>query len=232
MSVILRRRADIGSFPVASVITLTQSGAWQVPDGVSRIEVFLVGGGGGGAGNGQNTSNPGNGGNGGAVVTGVMDVTPGDEIAVVIGAGGRGGDAKRDASNASDGGITSFGALSAAGGYKGLNKQQGAQPLQEGAKRGGTGGYPGEPGEDGQECPFEGVEGKYGAAGGGGSRSASSSPPGGSGGETGGGNGGQLTAGTDGTFYGSAGGGGADREGYITLRGGNGYQGVVIIKIV
>ncbi len=108
--------------PVPNIQLFTSgTGTWTVPAGVTSILVLLVGGGGGGGGGGtSNTNFTGGGGGGGTLLTPAgfqhLSVTPGQEIAYSIGAGGAGGAA---ASVGGDGGTTTFGALSAAGGMGG-----------------------------------------------------------------------------------------------------------------
>ena len=93
--------------------TFTSSGTFTVPDGVTRIDVFCVGGGQGGGAGGKYSSSlshyAGSGGCGGFTTTKKsISVTPGAKYAVTVGAGGT----QRGA-----GGTSSFGSLcSAAGG--------------------------------------------------------------------------------------------------------------------
>lgn len=61
------------------------SNNWTVPSGITQIRVWLVGGGGGNA----NTTSS-NGGSGG-IVSGILDVTPGEILTIVVGAGGTAG---------------------------------------------------------------------------------------------------------------------------------------------
>jgi hypothetical protein len=81
----------------------TADGTFTVPNGVTKVWVSLWGGGGGG-----HTGSSGCGGNG--IYRCLVDVTPGDAIAVVVGAGG--------ATNVS-GEASSFGALAVSGGAAG-----------------------------------------------------------------------------------------------------------------
>ena len=76
------------NYSVAKSATFTQSNTynWTVPAGVTSVSVLCVGGGGSGGGG----SNAGCGGGGGAMVWGNnISVTPGESIAIVVGAGGR-----------------------------------------------------------------------------------------------------------------------------------------------
>lgn len=94
--------------------TITQTGTWTVPSGWWRIQYAVIGAGGaGGAGissTGDESRRGGGGGGSGYMVTGTMDVAPGQQILAVVGAGTTG-----------DGGSSSFGSVTAAGGSKGLD---------------------------------------------------------------------------------------------------------------
>ena len=93
----------------------TASGSWTVPTGVTKVWVTMIGGGGGGAGTG---SYLGEAGKHGAVTDQILSVTAGASVSYTIGAGGAGG-AAGGGNNGDVGNATSFGALSAAGGYFG-----------------------------------------------------------------------------------------------------------------
>lgn len=117
----------------------TANGNFTVPAGVTKLFVSLVGGGGGGAG--ALSGAPyfgGGGGSGGVKYRNPISVTPGQVIAVTIGAGGAGGIGSALGgtyanSNGTAGGTTSFGALlSASGGGGGF--------CQSGHANGGTAG--------------------------------------------------------------------------------------------
>jgi uncharacterized repeat protein (TIGR02543 family) len=72
------------------ITTFTEgSGTWTVPEGVSAVDVLVVGGGGAGLGFG------GGGGGGGFHETLAYPVTPGSNIAVAVGAGGAGGESRQ-----------------------------------------------------------------------------------------------------------------------------------------
>lgn len=105
----------------------TGNGNFTVPAGVSRLFVSLVGGGGGGAGSLSGAPyTGGGGGSGGVKYRAPIAVTPGQVIAVTIGAGGGAGIGSSvggtySNSNGSSGGTSSFGALlSASGGGGGF----------------------------------------------------------------------------------------------------------------
>lgn len=108
-------------------LTFTSSSAvtWTVPDGVTSVDALLVGGGGAGgmavtSGDGGTDNGSGGGGGGGDVtlVTG-KNVTKGDSLQVVAGAGGAGRDTSNTQGNGLPGSATSLGSDSAAGGLGG-----------------------------------------------------------------------------------------------------------------
>lgn len=90
------------------------NGSWTVPDGITGVDVLVVGGGGGGGYDG------GGGGGGGQVIEyrGVT-VTPGESIPIVIGLGGRGGFSKAPGENKGLSGQKSSFGNNIAGGGKG-----------------------------------------------------------------------------------------------------------------
>src|SRR5690606_31347103 len=96
-----------------SPAVITSSGNFITPEGVTSINVLLVGGGGGGT-----SGHNGGGGSGLITVATSMTVTPATSIPVIIGAGGSGAQQVEDSIQVgiSSGGTTSFGALTAAGG--------------------------------------------------------------------------------------------------------------------
>ena len=71
---------------VKNVITFKNVGVtfWQVPAGVTSVEVLVVGGGGGGG-----QDNGGGGGGGGVISNTNYSVTPGAQLKVVVGYGGQ-----------------------------------------------------------------------------------------------------------------------------------------------
>ncbi|WP_434510073.1 beta strand repeat-containing protein [Desulfitobacterium sp. AusDCA] len=81
---------------------------WTVPDGVNRVLVGIYGAGGAGGPSGYNGNGTGGGG-GGAFGGASVNVTPGQQITVVVGVGG----------TTSDGGNSSFGSLTVDGGKAG-----------------------------------------------------------------------------------------------------------------
>ncbi len=122
---------DDGSSVVASPgsgsQTFTSSGTFTVRSGVTRLLVEMWGSGGGGGG-GTPSTYYGGGGGGGAYILALVDVSPLSSIPVTIGVGGAGG---AQATAGSPGGSTIFGTLSAGGG-------QGGQP-QTGSSNGASG---------------------------------------------------------------------------------------------
>ncbi len=99
-------------FSRMQVFTASQN--WSVPAGISRVKVRLVGGGGGGGG-GQGSFGGGGGGAGG-YAEGIFPMTPGDQIAITVGAGGQGSAA---GTQAEAGMPSTFGNLAGATGGQG-----------------------------------------------------------------------------------------------------------------
>ena len=175
-------------------------GTYNVPSGVTTVDVLLVGGGGGGGGQ-YYRGGGGGGGGGGIKYIQNVPVTPYGTIAITIGAGGVGGS---PSSNGSTGGTTTFGNNSVAGGKGGGSTsgkdQQGALGGITGA--GNTFGYGGRgqgdyttyrehtdasPGNNGENGYYFELTQEY-FAGGGGGGSCSNTPT--VGGKGGGGRGG------------------------------------------
>ena len=111
---------------------ITSSTTWTVPNGINQVQVFLVGGGGGGGYNAGmwDEEHSGYGGGGGYTTTKTVSVTPGQQIPIVIGAGGRG----YLRQSGDDGSATSFGSVIAQGG------RYGSWRLLSGTSNGGSGG--------------------------------------------------------------------------------------------
>lgn len=128
----------------AGYVIFTTSQIWTVPDGIKNVHVFCVGGGGGGGNGGfySGFSLGGGGGAGGYTKTWLnVPVTPNQQIAIVVGAGGAGGVKLDKTPKASDGGTSSFGSLIANGGGGGYNGSWDRTRDNKGA--GGTGGSAG-----------------------------------------------------------------------------------------
>ena len=103
------------------------SATFVVPNGISQILGVVIGGGGGGASAADGSSYYGFGGAGGGYAQGVIDVTPGQSIAVTIGAGGAGGASNN--ANGSSGATSSLGSfLSSTGGGAGLYNSGSSPP--------------------------------------------------------------------------------------------------------
>ncbi|WP_313069726.1 glycine-rich domain-containing protein [Lacrimispora sp.] len=99
----------------------TTSTTWTVPNGVNQVEVFCVGGGGGGGDGSYDTtgSATGSGGGGGYTITQTTNVSPGQQIPIIIGSGGV-GYLGGSYSLQRNGSPTYFGSIVAKGGYGGL----------------------------------------------------------------------------------------------------------------
>ena len=222
-----------------TVVGLT---TWRAPCDTTEVEYLVVAGGGGGFGGWY-----GGGGGAGGLLKGIMSVSPGITYEVTVGAGGAGGPINNngmrgatssfayiiakgggygDSGNGGSGGggyNGSGGAGTSGQGHKGGN---GNSSCGYGSDTGGGGGGAGVAGGDSPACNAGGVGGAglansitgtsvYYAGGGGGA-------PGGAGGTGGGGSGNGNSA----TYYGGGGGGATGGA----TKGGDGYQGVVIIR--
>jgi len=189
----------------ASMQVFTSSGNFVVPNGVTAVRVTVVGGGGAG---GYHSTMPSGGGGAGARASGVVSgLTPGQVIAVTVGAGGA---APTAYANGNNGGASSFGSYVTAGGGVGGNGGTAANFANAGgaggvayggqlniggsigtdsivvACRGGDGGGPGN--GRGASGPLSGIAAaSYGGGGGGGGCSSGASPAGAPGGAGGGG---------------------------------------------
>lgn len=209
-----------GGLTKKEIQRFTSSGRFTVPDGVTEIDVYLVGGGGGGGEEGS--YGPSGAGGGGYCKLDTFAVTPGTSYTVTIGAGGAEG---------RNGGSSSFGnLLTAAGGQSPYRSTYGGNGGSGGGAAetstdghcGGAGGVAGGKGEDGSAAggagggnteytpvnPYDGIA--YGCGGGGGSRSGAGGLGGGCcGGIGGGGNGpGRESTATSGGIGGGGGGSG------------------------
>lgn len=208
--------------------TLTTSGNFTVPAGVTELCISAVaGGGGGGSGGGGDSSffggGGGSGGAGESIVKRKFAVTPGTVINITIGSGGGGSIASTATGSApTAGGNTVIGSLiTLHGGQPGINAGNG----QNTAPGGGYGqGFP---------------TGSYGGDGslntGSGNGAPGASSPFGGGGGAGRAGTDQGTDGTAGSGYGSGGGSGGGKYGTAPLtarggNGGNGAPGIVMIE--
>lgn len=182
------------------------TGNFTVPAEVTRIKVTVTAGGGGGAGCAANSAG-GGGGAGGTAIESIA-VTPGDVIAVTIGAGGAGG--ASGSNNGTTGSASGFGAFcSALGGIGGTATGAGGQGNSA------TGGTINIQGGDAADALL------------------GATPRGGGGGASfwgGGGRGGASpTGGVAGQAYGAGGGGAYDNIG-TPAPGGAGAPGVVVVE--
>lgn len=143
------------------------SGNWTVPAGVYVVWITAIGG--GGAGSTVATTTPGGGGGGAGEyqVRVPYYVTPGASIAYAVGAKGVG---VTTAGTGANGGLTSFGPYSLAGGHGGASSGVGGQG---GGRLAGAGGATGAPGGAGANATTEGVFTSAGASGGGGGSTVS-----------------------------------------------------------
>jgi len=118
-----------GGSGVLNQQVFTSSGSFTVPAGITKVYVWVFGGGGGGSGSsytdfGYVAGTGGPGGSGQALITGL---TPGQVITVTVGSGGNGGNGAFYSfpSNGTAGGTTSFGSYaSATGGGAGVAIEQ------------------------------------------------------------------------------------------------------------
>lgn len=144
-----------------AIFTAPGSHNWTVPEGVSQVCAVAIGGGGGGGGifTPSVTSVGSGGGGGGLCYTNNVSVTPGDEVAVIVGKGGRGEEAS---ASPEAGGTSSFFALISA--YGGKRQLRDPSKRNEGGQgEGGTNFQGGSGGNNFQERKLAGGGG--GAAG-------------------------------------------------------------------
>ena len=214
------------SLVCATTVTISSSGNWTAPAGVTSVTVEAWGGGGAGGGA---TTNPGKGGGGagGQYARKVLTVTPGSVYAVVVGTGGNG-----STGNGASGGDSSFAATSvvAKGGAGGTGATNGVAGTGSSASGVGDVVYAGGSGSSGSTTGTGGAGG--GGAGSTGAGGSASGLTGGVGSTIGGGNGGDgLSSRATGNTGNDSGGGGGG--GYATSNtdrsGGDGGNGKVVI---
>lgn len=201
-----------------SSLTLTNSGNFTVPVGITSVTICLTGGGGGGGTGNVGTAAGGGGGSGS--VSSIVTTTPSEVIPIVIGAGGIGGAV--GGASGTDGGNSTFTALSAlitsfrGFGAPGLNDASGGA----GSSGGGNGGAVGVNGGQSTNCAAEVIPGGLagGTFDGGGA---------GAGGEGGGIDGGGNNQDGENAISNTGSGGGGGGRG--NTRGGNGGSGKCII---
>jgi hypothetical protein len=182
-----------------------------VPNGVTLIEVTVLGGGGGGGGGQAAGSNGGGGGGGGGAARSFLSVTPGGTHTFTIGAGGTGG----GTNNAGTAGAAStwvFGAVTLTGNGGGGGLEGSANGVG-GAGGGATGGSFNTTGDAGGTTNLDPAGGQGGVSR---VRGAYAAPP-------------AASAGGDGPDYGAGGAGGAGSGG-VGYAGGAGAAGAVIVR--
>ena len=124
-----------------SIQVFTSSGTWTKPSGISKVLVYVIGGGGGGGGSSgsSNVNEAGAGGGGGGCAVELIDVSSISSETVTIGAGGAGGAGDSDGTT---GGTSSFGshcsATGGVGGHKGQSTNNFVEGEPGGAGSGGT----------------------------------------------------------------------------------------------
>lgn len=225
--------------------TFNTSGSFIVPVGVNYLTFLMFGGGGGGGGGGSNGLSAGGGGGGGGSVPQryTVSVSPGDTVAIVIGAGGAAGGGGPSGTNGTVGSNTTISVnavlvLTASGGNGGIKGTNGSPGGAGGAfnfsssiNAGGNGGNAGVAGQNGDSTPYGAGglgagAGQGGGGGGGGAGYASGANGSGGGTNSAGGNGG---AGGANIGAGGGGGGGGGNGGFSGGNGGPGGSGKVII---
>lgn len=226
---------DREKFGIEVVETFTTVGTttWVVPVGVTSVE-YLVVAGGGGAGNGYDNAG-GGGGAGGMVLTGTINVTPGQSYTITVGDGGIGGANARANNAGTDGENSIFGGITALGGGRGQGSRTGGLPGAKytdiSAATGGSGSGGGFGGKGGGGV-INGFN-NSGTTGGAGGSGVSSSISGtsvtyGAGGA--GANAGTQNSGVNGTSNRGNGGRAGGAAAGSSTGGGNGGSGIVIIK--
>lgn len=131
--------AIAAQMPFRGIVAYTTAGSysWVVPAGVTVCQVTVQGGGAGGGG--ANTAGAAAGGGAGGFTEGLIPVTPGSSITVVVGAGGAGG--TNAPTNGTNGGTSSFGSTLIATGGTGGQLNLGGISTVPGPSGTGSGGY-------------------------------------------------------------------------------------------
>jgi hypothetical protein len=240
--------SEVQTNDIYTIVKVTQLHrcTWTVPENVSVIDLFAVGGGGGGGGD-----SGGGGGGGAALSRTAIAVTPSTTLTLKVGFGGFGGTwgGKLDPQNGDSttvqlssgtifsalGGSASTNAPGAAGGNGGTSTNGGFAG-GKGGTGAATGNTVGTSGSRGISNYYYGSQATYGGGGGGGSfpNNASQTPAAGS---DGGGQGGYAVSssanlpGENGQANRGGGGGGGTATGTgLKLQGGNGGSGVILIR--
>ncbi len=126
------------------IIAFTDVGphTWAVPDGVTEVDVLVVGGGGGGG-----LVRGGGGGGGGVIYEESVIITPSEQYSIVVGAGGTGG--VRSSSHSTSGGDSSAFGFIAIGGGRGARWNSGTGAAEVGGSGGGGAGHTAHSGANG-----------------------------------------------------------------------------------
>ena len=227
--------------PTIESFTSIGTTSWTAPAGVSSVEYLVVGGGGGG-GNGYD-SGGGGGAGGGMVLTGTLNVTPGNSYTITVGSGGTGGADTRSNNSGTDGGSSIFDSITATGGQGGYGSRTApdgagvggsAQNSNITSGRAGNGGTGGNAGGGGGGAGGNGTNRISSSSAGVGGPGISSSIGGSAVTYGAGGNGGTSNVNNNNGAAGAAntgkGGGAGSATGSNSGGGGNGGSGVVVIK--
>ena len=181
----------------------TSSTTWVVPDGVTRLFIYAIGGGGGGAGGRDFGGEPFGSGGGGSgywdykFVNVVEEEDSGETLTITVGAGGSGGGSGSGGSSGGSGGVTSvvgsssetlitvsggggggLGVSSESVAYGGIGGVSGHPSVGGIGGNGGLGGRGGAPGSNGMSASMYGGGGGGGGSGKGEGTSSSSYPGG------------------------------------------------------
>ena len=132
LMLILLSSFALATFSNTTVYNVSGTYNYTVPAGVTRINVSVWGAGGGGGGGGTGSGSIGGAGGGGAFSNGLLSVTPGETLFIMVGSGG----AKGNFSTGTSGALTGDGA--GGGAWSALNRS--TTPLIIAAGGGGGGG--------------------------------------------------------------------------------------------
>ena len=219
----------------AATVTITTSGTWTCPAGVSSISVAVQGGGGaGGAASTISGNRGGGGGGGGGAYSSAVTVVPGTNYTCTVGAGGAGGSGNGGAGGASAFSGTGITTLTANGGGGGALKTGAGAAGGSGGTA--TGGAVNKSGGAGDASPNNqtaggGGGGGAGTTGVGGAGSGATGGAGGSGSPAGGAGADSPAANHAGLTGGAPGGGGSGgyKGSTSVLNGGHGAAGQIVI---
>ena len=132
LMLILLSSFALATFSNTTVYNVSGTYNYTVPAGVTRINVSVWGAGGGGGGGGTGSGSIGGAGGGGAFSNGLLSVTPGETLFIMVGSGG----AKGNFSTGTSGALTGDGA--GGGAWTAVNRS--TTPLIIAAGGGGGGG--------------------------------------------------------------------------------------------